>query len=51
MLAPFTRVGCDAGLNDDEVTAEVPHAFKQLEDVGRIEVIKEPRQRTTSNVP
>jgi hypothetical protein len=43
MLAPFTRVGCDPGLNDDEVTAEVPHAFKQLEDVGRIEVIEEPQ--------
>jgi hypothetical protein len=43
MLAPFSRVGCDAGLNDDEVTAEVPHAFEQLEDVGRIEVIKEPQ--------
>jgi hypothetical protein len=43
MLAPFTRAGCDAGLNDDEVAAEVPHAFKQLKDVGRIEVIEEPQ--------
>jgi hypothetical protein len=51
MLAPFTRVGCDPGLDDDEVTAEVPHAFKQLEDVGRIEVIEEPQEENTSNAP
>jgi hypothetical protein len=50
MFAPITWVEGDMGVNDDEIAAEVPHTFKQLKDVGSVEMIEESRQGMTSEL-